>query len=496
MNLVLTAENVVFVGSLLLFLSVLAGKTSYEFGVPVLIFFLAIGMLAGSEGIGGIYFDDPKIAQFIGVVSLNVILFNGGLSTQWTAIKPVLWQGISLSTIGVLLTAILLGLFVYAITDFHIYEALLLGSIVSSTDAAAVFSILRSKRLTLTSNLRPTLELESGSNDPMAYVLTIMFLGMVQNPDKDFFSVLPVFFTQMTIGALAGYGFGRLSKLVINTIRLDFEGLYPVLVIALMYITFSATEFISGNGFLAVYLCALYLGNQELIHKNTIMKMFDGLAWLMQIILFLTLGLLVFPSHIMPVIGVGLLISGFLILVARPASVFIGLMFFKMKFRRRLYVSWVGLRGAVPIVFATYPMLAGIEKADMIFNIVFFISVSSVLVQGTSLPIVARWLHVALPESVKPEEPAGPLPPELTKAIMKEIEIPPEGFAVGKKIVDLHFPKTAIIAMIRRGDRFITPNGSTVIEANDVLIVLSDTRLGIDEVYESLKQPEQLNTEI
>lgn len=496
MNLVLTAENVVLVGSLLLFLSVLAGKTSYEFGVPVLIFFLAIGMLAGSEGIGGIYFDDPKIAQFIGVVSLNVILFNGGLSTQWTAIKPVLWQGISLSTIGVLLTAILLGLFVYAITDFHIYEALLLGSIVSSTDAAAVFSILRSKRLTLTSNLRPTLELESGSNDPMAYVLTIMFLGMVQNPDKDILSVLPLFFTQMTIGALAGYGFGRLSKLVINTIRLDFEGLYPVLVIALMYITFSATEFISGNGFLSVYLCALYLGNQELIHKNTIMKMFDGLAWLMQIILFLTLGLLVFPSHIMPVIGVGLLISGFLIVVARPASVFIGLLFFKMKFRRRLYISWVGLRGAVPIVFATYPMLAGIEKADMIFNIVFFISVTSVLVQGTSLPIVARWLHVVLPESVKPEEPEGPLPPELTKAIMKEIEIPPEGFAVGKKIVDLHFPKTAIIAMIRRGDGFITPNGSTVIEANDVLIVLSDTRLGIDEVYESLKQPEQLNTEI
>src|SRR5690606_22584962 len=217
----------------------------------------------------------------------------------------------------------------------------------------------------------------------------------------------------------------RLSKLVINTIRLDFEGLYPVLVIALMYITFSATEFISGNGFLSVYLCALYLGNQELIHKNTIMKMFDGLAWLMQIILFLTLGLLVFPSHIMPVIGVGLLISGFLIVVARPASVLIGLMFFKMKFRRRLYVAWVGLRGAVPIVFATYPMLAGIEKADMIFNIVFFISLSSVLVQGTSLPIVARWLHVALPESVKPEEPEGPLPPELTKAIMKEIEIPP-----------------------------------------------------------------------
>src|SRR5690606_35868097 len=238
---------------LLLFLSVLAGKTSYEFGVPVLIFFLGIGMLAGSEGIGGIYFDDPKLAQFIGVISLNVILFSGGLSTQWTAVKPILWQGISLSTLGVMITALVLGLFIYWITDFHIYEALLLGSIVSSTDAAAVFSILRSKNLTLTSNLKPTLELESGSNDPMACVLSLLFLGLVQSPDKDLLTVIPVFFTQMIIGALAGYGFGRVSKFVINRIRLDYEGLYPVLVIALMYITFSATEFISGNGFLAVY---------------------------------------------------------------------------------------------------------------------------------------------------------------------------------------------------------------------------------------------------
>lgn len=494
MELVLTAENIVLVGSLLLFLSVLAGKTSYEFGVPVLIFFLAIGMLAGSEGIGGIYFDDPKLAQFIGVISLNVILFSGGLSTQWTAIKPIVWQGISLSTIGVLLTAILLGLFVYAVTDFHIYEALLLGSIVSSTDAAAVFSILRSRKLILTSNLRPTLELESGSNDPMAYVLTIMFIGLVQSPEKDFLSVVPVFFTQMLIGSLAGYGFGRLSKLVINRIRLDYEGLYPVLVIALMYITFSATDFISGNGFLAVYLCALYLGNQELIHKNTILKMFDGLAWLMQIILFLTLGLLVFPSHILPVFGVGVLISGFLIVVVRPVSVFIGLSFFKMKFRRRLYIAWVGLRGAVPIVFATYPMLAGVEKADMIFNIVFFISVTSVLIQGTTLPAVARWLHVALPESVKPPEGDTPLPPELAKAVMREIEIPDDGYAVGKKIVDLHFPKSAIIAMIRRDGKFLTPNGSTVIEADDVLFVLSDTRKGMEDVFVSLKQPEKFNT--
>src|SRR5690606_30939443 len=249
----LTIENVLLIGSLLLFISVIAGKTSYRFGVPILLLFLMIGMLAGSEGVGGINFNDPQVAQFIGVVCLNFILFNGGLDTHWGTIKPVLWQGISLSTIGVFVTALLLGTFVWAITDFTIYEGLLLGSIVSSTDAAAVFSILRSKSLALKSNLRPTLELESGSNDPMAYVLTIGFLGLVVNQDQNILSLIPLFLQQMIIGAIGGYLFGRISKFVINKIKLDFEGLYPVLVIALMYISFSATDFIGGNGFLAVY---------------------------------------------------------------------------------------------------------------------------------------------------------------------------------------------------------------------------------------------------
>ncbi len=219
----LTIENILLIGSLLLFISIVAGKTSYRFGVPTLILFLAIGMLAGSDGPGGIYFDNPRLAQFIGIVSLNFILFSGGLDTNWTAIKPIVWQGITLSTIGVLLTAISLGIFVWAITDFTIYEGLLLGAIVSSTDAAAVFSILRSKSLALKSNLRPTLELESGSNDPMAYVLTIAFLGLVVNPDQNYLSVIPLFFRQMIIGAVAGFLFGKASKYVINKIRLDFE---------------------------------------------------------------------------------------------------------------------------------------------------------------------------------------------------------------------------------------------------------------------------------
>jgi len=484
----LTIENILLVGSLLLLISIIAGKTSYKFGVPTLLLFLAIGMLAGSDGIGGIRFDDPKLAQFIGIVSLNFILFSGGLDTNWKAVKPILKEGIALSTLGVLLTALSLGTFVWFITDFTIYESLLLGSIVSSTDAAAVFSILRSKSLALKTNLRPTLELESGSNDPMAYVLTLAFLTLVINQDKSFLSIIPLFLQQMILGGILGISFGMLSKYIINNIKLDFEGLYPVLVITLMFITFSATDFLGGNGFLAIYICAVYLGNQDLIHKKTILKMFDGLAWLMQIVLFLTLGLLVFPSQIIPYMGIGLLISLFLIVVARPIGVFISLMFFKMKMKRRFYISWVGLRGAVPIVFATYPLLAGIDKANMIFNIVFFISVTSILIQGTTLSIVAKWLDVGLPETQKKLSATDLLLEENPKAEMKELLITPDCFAVDKKIVELGFPKNAIIAMIRRGDSYIVPNGLTIIDAKDTLIVLADRPVVFDEVYKTLKR--------
>lgn len=483
----LTIENILLIGSVLLFISIIVGKTSYKFGVPTLLLFLAIGMLAGSDGIANIHFDNPKVAQFIGVVALNFILFSGGLVTSWRTVKPILKQGMVLSTVGVLLTAVTLGLFVFYVTDFTIYESLLLGSIVSSTDAAAVFSILRSKSLALKSNLRPTLELESGSNDPMAYVLTLAFLTLVINQDMSFASIIPVFFIQMIVGALAGFAFGKLSKLIINNIKLDFEGLYPVLVIALMFITFSATDFVGGNGFLAIYICAVYLGNQDLIHKRTILKMYDGLAWLMEIVLFLTLGLLVFPSQVFPFMGMGLLISLFLIFIARPVSVFLSLAFFKMELRRRFYISWVGLRGAVPIVFATYPLLAGIDKANMIFNIVFFISVTSVLIQGTTLSVVAKWLKVALPEKEKPVSEVDYFAVESPKSNLQEFTISPDYFAVNKRIVDLNFPKDAFIVIIQRKDQYLRPGGSTVIEAGDILSVAIDSPEDYEAVELSLK---------
>ena len=482
----ITPENVLFVGSMLLLISIFAGKTSYRFGVPTLVLFLLVGILAGSEGIGRIEFNDPAIAQFIGIVSLNFILFSGGLDTNWKSIKPVLWQGVSLSTLGVLFTALSLGTFVWLITDFTIYEGLLLGAIVSSTDAAAVFSILRSKSLALKANLRPTLELESGSNDPMAYFLTIAFLGLVVNQDQSLVSIIPLFLQQILIGVAAGFIFGKLSKMVINKINLDFEGLYPVLAVALMFVVFSATDAVGGNGFLAVYLSGVYLGNQDFIHKKTILRFFDGVAWLMQIVLFLTLGLLVYPSDIIPVVGMGILISAFLILIARPLGVWLSLIPFKMKKRRRWYISWVGLRGAVPSVFATYPLLAGIEKAHMIFNIVFFVSLTSVLIQGTTLSVVARWLHVALPLRVKPKSPVDAFLSDGTKSLIKEITIPEANYSIGKRIVDLGFPRKAIIAMISRDGKFLTPNGSTVLQPEDTLIILLEDKGSLEGVFESL----------
>ncbi|MCO5281749.1 MAG: potassium/proton antiporter [Chitinophagales bacterium] len=472
----LTIENILLIGSILLFISIIAGKTSSRFGVPTLIFFLAVGMLAGSEGIGGIHFDNPKIAQFIGIVSLNFILFSGGLETNWRSIKPILKQGIVLSTLGVLLTASLIGLFVFWVTDFTIYESLLLGSIVSSTDAAAVFSILRSRSIALRSNLRPTLELESGSNDPMAYVLTIIFLTLVVNQDENVVTMIPIFFKQMFLGAMLGLAFGKLSKLIVNRIQITFDGLYPILVIALMFITFSATDFVGGNGFLAIYLAAVYFGNQDVIHKKNIINMYDGLAWLMQIVLFLTLGLQVFPSKILPVLGIGILISFFLIVFARPISVLLCLLPFKMEMNRRLFISWVGLRGAVPIVFATYPLLAGIDKANMIFNIVFFISLTSVLIQGTTISTVAKWLKVAIPEAEKELDDTDKLLLNLPKSLLREFEVCETCRAVNKKIVDLNLPKNTFIVMIKRGDKFLRPGGSTQIFAKDKLVVLADNQ--------------------
>ena len=467
-------------------ISIVAGKTSDRLGVPTLILFLIIGILAGSEGIGGIYFNDAHMAEFIGVVALNFILFSGGLDTNWQTIRPILWRGIALSTIGVLLTALSVGLFVFYFFDFSLIEGLLLGSIVSSTDAAAVFSILRNKGVGLKGSLRPVLELESGSNDPMAYFLTVSLTSIVLHGNENFVALVPIFIKGILVGAVMGYCMGKLSGWLINNIKLNADGLYPVLVLGLAMFTYSATDFLGGNGFLAIYLSAVILGNSNFIHRRSMIKFYDGQAWLMQIIMFLTLGLLVYPSRIVPVIGPGLLISAFLIFIARPIGVFLSLSFFKMNIRSRLFISWVGLRGAVPIVFATYPLIAGIDKAETIFHLVFFISVSSVLLQGTLLPKVAKFLKVAVPEKLKRKSGIDIDIVETIKDAKTEISISRNSGVIGKKIVALGIPKTVHIMAIKRAGKYVVPIGSTRIEANDLLYVLAQHDRDLDQFYRIL----------
>lgn len=473
----LSSENILLFGSILLFISIIASKTSFKVGIPTLILFLVVGMLAGSEGPGGVYFDDPKLSQFLGVVALTVILFSGGLDTKLESIRPVLRNGIALSTVGVLITAGMVGVFTSYVMNFTLVEGMLVGAIVSSTDAAAVFSILRTRNIGLKGNLRPLLEFESGSNDPMAYFLTISFIDLVMQPEMSMAMLIPKFLKGMLLGAACGYGGGKLMVFVVNRINLDVAGLYPVLVTSLMFFVFSATDVIGGNGFLAVYVAAIILGNSNLIHKKSLIKFFDGIAWLMQIVMFLTLGLLVFPSHMTPIIGEGLLISLFLMLVARPVAVFIMLLRSKdLNVRKKWFISWVGLRGAAPIVFATYPLIAGVHYADTIFNLVFFISVSSVLVQGTTLTQVARWLHVDVPEKVKRRFPLDLELREDSRSELIELDIPEGSEATGKRIVQLGLPKSSLIVLIHRNDKYLSPDGDTVIEAGDHLLILADRK--------------------
>jgi cell volume regulation protein A len=363
----------------------------------------------------------------------------------------------------VILTALSVGFFVYLLLDFSLLEGLLLGAIVSSTDAAAVFSILRNKGVALKGFLRPVLELESGSNDPMAYFLTITLTTVLANNDASFAQLIPLFLKGFIIGGVMGVLMGKATHWLINNIKLNSDGLYPVLILGLAMFTYSATDFLGGNGFLAIYLCAVILGNSNFIHKRSMIKFYDGQAWLMQIIMFLTLGLLVFPSKVLEIAGAGLIISAFLIFIARPIGVFASLAFFKVNIRSKVFLSWVGLRGAVPIIFATYPMIAGLPKAETIFNLVFFISVTSVLLQGTTLSYIAKLLHVSVPKNVK------------------------RRMGVDMDIVTLGFPKAAHIMTIKRGDKYIVPVGSTKLLGGDKLLILAEDKKTLQKVYDTLQ---------
>jgi cell volume regulation protein A len=473
----MSLESLLLGASILLLLSVLASKASARLGVPALLLFLLIGMLAGSEGPGGIEFDYTRLALSLGVVALVFILFAGGLDTDWASVRPVVWKGIALSTVGVVLTAVCVAWFAIRVFDFSLLEGLLLGSIVSSTDAAAVFTVLRSRNVNLKGSLKPLLEFESGSNDAMAVFLTTGLIGLLTNKTASMVDLLPMFALQMPLGALLGWAMGKGMVVVINRLRLEFDGLYPVLTLSLVLFTYGVTATLGGNGFLAVYVAGLTMGNNVFVHKASLRRFHDGLAWLMQIAMFLTLGLQVFPSRIIPIVGTGLLVSLFLMLVARPLSVFLTLAFARMSLKERIFISWVGLRGAVPIILGTFPLLAGVPQADVIFNLVFFIVLTSVLLQGTTLPLLARWLGLEDAAAPTQEYSLALDSTDSIKTGLAEITIPPRSAAVGKQIVDLGLPKEVVVMMIGRNQHGFIPTGGSTLQAHDTLLVFADKNL-------------------
>ncbi len=486
----MSIENILFWVALLIFISVISSKLSNKFAIPALLVFLAIGMLAGSEGIGGIYFNNPNLAKSIGIIALIFIIFSGGIDTKWEDIRPIIGAGIVLSTAGVLLTALIIGFFAVYILNFSILEGMLLGSIVSSTDAAAVFTILRSKRISLQKPLKPLLELESGSNDPMAVFLTLGFISVMTVKDMSILNLVPRFILDMSIGAVIGYIMAKIIIFLIKNMKLEYEGLYPVVMISLVLFTYVIAFFLKGNGFLAVYLAGLLISRADFPNKRSIMRFHNGIAWLMQITMFITLGLLVFPSHIVPLIGPGLLITFLLMLVARPVSVFLCLLPFKINFRQKILLSWVGLRGAVPIILATFPFTANISHADTIFNIVFFIVIASVFIQGTSIPFVSKILNLAAPLIEKRLYPLEFEKTETFDAELTDVLVPYDSHAVGKMISELGVPDKCLIVLISREGKFIIPYGSSVIENGDVLLVLANKEdlVSFQQILAQLKE--------
>ena len=488
-------EIALLVLSVLFFLSILAGKASSKFGVPALLLFLAVGMLSGSDGLG-IQFEDIHIAQNIGIIALCIILFSGGMNTKISEIRPIMVQGIVLATLGVFLTAIITGVLVWWIFGMTmksggagLLTSLLLASTMASTDSASVFSILRSKGLHLKNNLRPILELESGSNDPMAYVLVITLIEITKlNSVPNYWLAGGMLLMQLGIGAALGLLLGKLAVLIINRIRIGNDSLYPVLVFTFCIFIFSITYFLKGNGFLAVYIGGLVIGNSKFVHKRSSLHFFDGLAWIFQLIMFLTLGLLVNPHELIPIAIPGLIISFLIIFLARPLTVFLCLLpFRKMPVKDKTYVSWVGLRGAVPIIFAIFPLVENVPHARLIFNIVFFCTLVSLIVQGTSVSLIAEWLNLAeKPRYIRKLKDFDIDFSTDIKSIATEIEITARILNKGNQLMDLPLPDNTLAVLVKREEKYFVPTGKTTLKAKDIILIITDNHEALMETYQKL----------
>ncbi len=483
-----TSENIFLIGSILVFTAILVSRTGNKFGVPSLLIFLLVGMLFGCDGLG-LVFDNYNLAQFLSIVALCVILFTGGLETKLKDIRPVLGPGIVLSTVGVLLTVVFTGSFIFFLSrieklglSLSIVMCFLLAAVMSSTDSASVFSILKNCNLRLKQNLKPMLELESGSNDPMAYVLTIVLIQVAQllfdpsssagiNYSQLIWGSLKTLVLQMSIGALSGILIGYATVWVVSRVKLNSAPLYSILLLAVGMFSFSMTQMIQGNGYLAVYIAGFVIGNKPMNHRKEILSFMDGMTWVMQIGMFLSLGLLVNPKAMIDIAPIALLIGLFLIFVARPLTVFICLMpFRKITFRAKLFVSWVGLKGAVPIIFATYPIVDNIPGSEQIFNIVFFITLLSLICQGMSIPRIAKRLHLDLPMKPAPDTFGIEIPEEVGK--LQDYTLTDEDLQHGNTLKEINLPEGSRAIIVKRDNKYIVPDGRIRLRAGDQMLIL------------------------
>lgn len=464
--------------ALVLLICITSSKILYKFGVPILLIFIILGMLFGSDGIVGIYFDNYELTRQLCSIGLVFIMFYGGFGTSWEMAKPVAIPSILLSTLGVVITAGLTGIFCFKVFDTSLLEGLLIGSIVASTDAASVFAILRSQKLNLKGSIASILEVESGSNDPLAYMLTVIILGLIGN--KGYNTIIPMLLNQVIVAILVSVLLSKLTIYLLRHIHFEIDGFYPIFIMGIAVLSYALSEHVGGNGYLAVYISGLMVGNSKIPHKKSIFQFFDGISWIMQIMLFFILGLLAFPSKLPSVIIKGVSISVFMIFVARPIATFSILSWFKIPLKQQIFVSWVGLRGAASIVFAIYAVTYGVVIESDIFHVVFFVALFSVALQGTLLPFVAKKLDLIDDESPVLKT-FNDYREEIGTKLM-EITIDHSSSIANKAIMDSNIPEDILIVMIKRKGEVLIPNGSTSILPQDTLVIAGNNFDGLSNL--------------
>ena len=474
--------SLMIICSLVLLICITSTKILYKFGVPILLIFIVLGMLFGSDGIVGIYFDNYELASDICSIALIFIMFYGGFGTNWKMAKPIAVQSILMSSLGVVITAGLTGLFSSIVFKTSLLEGLLIGAVIASTDAAAVFAILRSQKLNLKGSIASILEIESGSNDPFAYMLTIIILGLMSN--QGYGSIVPMLLNQIIVGILASIVLAKLSVYLLRNVMFEIEGFYPIFITAISILSYSLSEYFGGNGYLSVYITGIIIGNSKIPHKKSIFQFFDGVSWLMQILLFFLLGLLAFPSQMPSVMFKGISISIFMILIARPIATFSILSWFKVPIKEQLFISWVGIRGAASIVFAIFAVTYDVHINYDIFHIIFFIELFSVSLQGPLIPKVPRKLDLIDDDQSVLKTFNDYKENKSTKLI--EFTISENSPIANKSIMDSNIPEDILVVMIKRKGDVLVPNGSTVILPGDTL-VLSGNTLANFEYYKEGK---------